>query len=186
MSGPEQHPEDRERLEEEEDSIKRRSRLSKPVYWLADYVYGTITTLVAIAGLTFETHPNPLTTAGVVVVGAIAIWLAHALSRLITTRAWHHMMLRRSDIRIQLASSWPVLAAAIPATLVFTLTALNLWDMRTAFVLADVIGVLSLAGVGIGTAGGRERPMGRRVVYVGGLVGVGVAIVLLESAVHLV
>ena len=60
-----------------------------PVHWLADYVYGTISTLVAIAGLTFETNPGALTTAGVVVVGAVAIWLAHTLSRLVTTRSWH-------------------------------------------------------------------------------------------------
>ena len=55
--------------------------------WLADYVYGTISTLIAVAGLTFETHPEALTTAGVIVVGAVAIWLAHALSRLVTTGA---------------------------------------------------------------------------------------------------
>ena len=40
------------------------------VHWLADYVYGTIATLVAIAGLTFETNPGELSTAGVVIVGA--------------------------------------------------------------------------------------------------------------------
>jgi hypothetical protein len=159
--------------------------LPQSLDWWADYIYGTISTLVAIAGLTFETHPEALTTAGVVVVGAVAIWLAHTLSRLITTRGWHHMVLRQSDIRIELVGSWPILAAAIPATLVFTLAGLHLWKVRTAFVLADVIGVLSLAVVGIATAGGRERPMVRRSLYVLGLVAVGVSIVLLESAVHL-
>lgn len=158
---------------------------TRSVHWLADYVYGTISTLVALAGLTFETHPEALTTAGVVVVGAVAIWLAHALSRLITTRAWHHMILRRSDIQTELVGSWPILAAAIPATLAFTLSGLHVWKVRTAFILADIIGVLSLAVVGIGTAGGRARPVSRRVAYVFGLVAVGVAIVLLESAVHL-
>ena len=63
--------------------------------WLADYVYGTISTLVAIAGLTFETNPGALTTAGVVVVGAVAIWLAHTLSRLVTMRSWRHLTLSR-------------------------------------------------------------------------------------------
>jgi hypothetical protein len=157
--------------------------LNRSVHWLADYVYGTISTLVALAGLTFETHPEALTTAGVVVVGAVAIWLAHTLSRLITTRSWHHMTLKRSDIREELLSSWPILAAAIPATIVFTLSGLHLWKVWTAFVIADVIGVLALAVVG--TAGGGERPLGRRILYVGALVSVGVAIVLLESVVHL-
>jgi hypothetical protein len=40
----------------------------RSVHWLSSYVYGTISTLVAIAGLTFETNPGALTTAGVVVV----------------------------------------------------------------------------------------------------------------------
>jgi hypothetical protein len=152
---------------------------------LADYVYGTISTLVAIAGLTFETNPGALTTAGVVIVGALAIWLAHALSRLITTRAWHHMELTRTDVRKELLGSWSILAAAIPATIIFTLAGVGLWKVKSAFVLADVVGVLALAVVGIGTAGGREWPRRRRVLYVVVLVSVGVAIVLLESVVHL-
>ena len=163
----------------------RPSRTNRSVEWLADYVYGTISTLVAIAGLTFETNPGALTTAGVVVVGAIAIWLAHTLSRLITTRSWNHLTLKGSDVRAELLGSWPILAAAIPATIIFTLAGLHLWTVRTAFVLADVVGVLALAVVGLGTVGGRERPLVRRILYVVGLVAVGVMIVLLESVVHL-
>jgi hypothetical protein len=155
------------------------------VHWLADYVYGTISTLVAIAGLTFETNPGALTTAGVVVVGAVAIWLAHALSRLVTMRSWRQLTLSRADVRAVLLSSWSILAAAIPATVVFTLAGLGLFEVRTAFTVAEVVGVLALAEVGIGTAGGSERPASRRVLYVVGLVAVGVIIVLLESVVHL-
>jgi hypothetical protein len=154
------------------------------VQWLADYVYGTISTLVAIAGLTFETNPGALTTAGVVVVGAVAIWLAHTLSRLVAMRSWRHLTLSLVDVRAQLQGSWSILAAAIPATIVFTLAGLGLFEVRTAFVVAEVVGVLALAVVGIGTAGA-ELPAGRRVLYVVGLVAVGVMIVLLESVVHL-
>ncbi len=57
------------------------------VHWLADYVSGTISTLVAIAGLSFDSHPGELVTAGVVIVGAIAIWMAHTLSRLVSKRS---------------------------------------------------------------------------------------------------
>jgi len=141
--------------------------------------------LVAIAGLTFETNPGALTTAGVVVVGAVAIWLAHTLSRLVTTRSWNHLIVKRSDIRAELLGSWPILAAAIPSTVIFTLAGFHLWTVSTAFVLADVVGVLALAVVGVGTVGGRERPLTRRILYVVSLVAVGVMIVLLESVVHL-
>jgi hypothetical protein len=153
--------------------------------WLADYVYGTISTLVAIAGLTFETNPQAITSIGVVVVGALAIWMAHALSRLVMARSWHHLTISRADVRKQLTGTWSIMAAAIPATVIFALAGARLWKVKTAFTLAEVVGVLALAVVGIGTAGGPSRPMGRRVVYVVGLVTVGVLIVGLELVVHL-
>ena len=155
------------------------------VHWLADYVYGTIATLVAIAGLTFETNPGELSTAGVVIVGAVAIWFAHTLSRLVSLRPRGHIELTAHDVVDELRSSWSIVTAAIPATIVFILAALHLWTVHTAFVIADVVGVAALAIVGIGTAGGRERPLHRRIAYVISMVLVGVAIVLLEAGVHL-
>jgi hypothetical protein len=155
------------------------------VHWLVDYVYGTIATLVAIAGLTFETNPGELSTAGVVIVGAIAIWFAHTLSRLVSKRSQGHLELHVGDVAAELRSSWSIVTAAIPATVVFFLAALHLWSIHAAFIIADVVGVASLAVVGIGTAGGRERPLLRRIGYVVVVVMVGVAIVLLEAGVHL-
>ena len=155
------------------------------VHWLSDYVYGTIATLVAIAGLTFETNPGELSTAGVVIVGAVAIWFAHTLSRLVSIRSQGHLELTTRHVLAELRGSWSIVTAAIPATVVFILAALHLWSMHAAFMIADVVGVAALAVVGIGTAGGRDRPLVRRIAYVVGLVLVGVAIVLLEAAVHL-
>jgi hypothetical protein len=155
------------------------------VHWLADYVYGTIATLVAIAGLTFETNPGELTTAGVVIVGSVAIWFAHTLSRLVSMRSAGHMRLRVSDVWGELRHSWSIVTAAVPATLIFILAAIGLWSIQTAFVVADMVGVAALLVVGIGTAGGSDRPLFQRVRYVVGVVFVGVAIVLLEAGVHL-
>jgi hypothetical protein len=155
------------------------------VHWLADYVYGTIATLVAIAGLTFESNPGELTTAGVVIVGAVAIWFAHTLSRLVSMRSQGHINLRPSDVWGELRHSWSIVTAAIPATIIFVLAGMGLWSIHVAFVLADVVGVGALLVVGIGTAGGTERPLTRRIGYVSMVVLVGVAIVLLESGVHL-
>ena len=155
------------------------------VHWLADYVYGTIATLVAIAGLTFESNPGELTTAGVVIVGAVAIWFAHTLSRLVSMRSQGHINLRPSDVWGELRHSWSIVTAAIPATIIFVLAGMGLWSIHVAFVLAYVVGVGALLVVGIGTAGGTERPLTRRIGYVSMVVLVGVAIVLLESGVHL-
>ncbi len=168
-----------------EDAGIRPSAHPGAVHWLADYVYGTIATLVAIAGLTFETNPGELTTAAVVIVGAFAIWMAHILSRLVSKRSQGHLRLNVDDVLAEARSSWSIVTAAIPATLIFVLAGAHLWTMHTAFVLADVVGVLALAVVGIGTAGGNDRPLVRRVTYVWGLVMVGIAIVLLEAGIHL-
>jgi hypothetical protein len=148
-------------------------------------VYGTIATLVAIAGLTFESHPGELTTAAVVIVGAVAIWFAHTLSRLVSMRSAGHMTLGLTDVWGELRHSWSIVTAAIPATVIFVLAGLGAWTIHTGFVLADIVGVASLAVVGIGTAGGRDRPLVRRIGYVLAIVLVGVAIVLLEAGVHL-
>jgi hypothetical protein len=156
----------------------------RSVHWLSSYVYGTISTLVAISGLTFEKNPGALTTAGVVVVGAVAIWFAHALSGLVVLPSWQNLDLRAADVRTELRNSWSILFAAIPATFIFILAGVHLFEVRTAFIVADVVGVLALAVVGIGTAGNRDRPLRRRLLYTGGMVSVGVLIVLLESAVH--
>jgi hypothetical protein len=162
----------------------RDSHHDRSVVWLADYVYGTISTLVAIAGLTFEAHPEALTSAGVVVVGAVAIWLAHGLSQLVILRSWQSLELRRSDVAAELRGSWTIVVAAIPATIIFILSGAGLWNVKTAFTLAEIVGVLALAVVGFGTAGGRDRPLGRRLLYIGGLVLIGVLIVLLELLTH--
>jgi len=61
----------------------------------------------------------------------------------------------------------------------------HVWSIRAGFAIAEAIGVLSLAVVGIGTVGGRDRPLLRRIAYVVGLVSVGAVIVLLEAGTHL-
>ena len=48
-----------------------------------------------------------------------------------------------------------------------------------------IIMLVSLLAVGIGTSGGSERPLHRRIAYVVAVVMVGVIIVLLEASVHL-
>jgi hypothetical protein len=155
------------------------------VEWLADYVYGTISTLVAVAGLTFETHPQALTTAGVIVVGAIAIWFAHTLSRVVVKPSWQELRVSWFDIRTELEGSWPIVSAALPALLIFVVAGLGIWSVHVAFVLTDVVGVLALAVVGLGTAGNRGASSLRRILYVTALVAVGATIVVLESIVHL-
>ncbi len=147
------------RAGESDGGSKASDGQGRSVQWLADYVYGSISTLVAIAGLTFETNPGALTTAGVVVVGAVAIWLAHTLSRLVLLQSWQTLHLRVADVVADLRGSWSIVSAALPATVIFTLAGVHLWSVRVAFALAEIIGVLALAVVGIGTTA-QGRPIG--------------------------
>jgi hypothetical protein len=159
-------------------------RSPKAVAWLAAYVYGTIATLVAIGGLAFEKHLNAVSATGVIVVGAIAIWLAHAVSNLVAQGPRDGADVRPSDVMAQLRSSWPIVSAALPAAVVMIIAAFGVWTASTGLVIDEVIGVVALAAVGIATAGGAQRSPARRVVYVASLTAVGLAIVGLEVAAH--
>lgn len=156
----------------------------RAVTWLAAYIYGTIATLVAIGGLAFEVRLNAVSATGVIVVGAIAIWLAHAVSKLVARRAREGADLHSADVAAELRNSWPIVSAALPAAVVMILAAVGAWTAETGLVIDEVIGVLALAAVGIATAGGARRSVGRRILYVTVLTAVGLAIVGLEVAVH--
>lgn len=153
--------------------------------WLADYVYGTIATLVAILGLSFEPHPDALSAGAVIIIGAIAIWLAHGLSQVMAERRRRPAMtIPLRDVAAEFASSWAIVSAAVPATIVMLLAEVGVYSTTTGLRVAQIVGVLALATVGIVTAGGPQRSVYRRVGYVTLVTGVGVLIVLLESAAH--
>ncbi len=153
--------------------------------WFADYVYGTIATLVAILGLTFEPHPDALSVGAVIIIGAVAIWLAHGMSQVVAERRRRPTLtMPVRDIAAEFASSWAIVSAAVPATIVMILAEVGVYSTTTGLRVAQIVGVLALAAVGIATAGGPRRSVYRRVGYVTLVTGVGVLIVLLESAAH--
>jgi hypothetical protein len=166
------------------ESTAEEQQTPRSVAWLAAYVYGTIATMVAIAGLTFEKHPNAASATGVLIVGAIAIWLAHAVSQLVGRRARERTDLHAADVRAELRNSWPIVSAAIPGAVVMFIACFGAWTASTALVVDEIIGVVALTGVGIATAGGAQRSLLRRTMYVSLLTGVGLAIVGLEVLAH--
>lgn len=152
--------------------------------WLAAYVYGVIVTLVSVVGLAVEHDPNGLSDAGIIIVGDIAIWLAHAISQLVGNQAERQRPVTMADLGSQLANSWPIVAAAIPASLVMILAGLGLWSNETGLKIATVLGVFALAVTGVLAARFSERTPLRRVGFVLIITVVGVLIVALEVWVH--
>jgi hypothetical protein len=154
------------------------------VEWYRDYVYGTIATLVAIGGLTFEYRPDPLSAGGVVIVGAVAIWLAHAVSHLVADWAAQEQPFTVRTVLARLRQSSPIVSAAIPATAVVALSWTGIWSVSTGLWVGEGVGVVALAAVGVLTAGGSQRAPGLRILYVVVLVVVGLFIVGLEVGAH--
>lgn len=154
------------------------------VEWFRDYVYGTIATLVAIGGLTFEHRPDPLSTGGVIIVGAIAIWLAHSVSHLVAEWAGQEGPFTVRTVLEQLRRSSPIVSAALPATAVMALSWTGAWSPATALWIGEGVGVIALAGIGVLTAGGSQRTAGLRTLYVVMVVATGLLIVGLEVAAH--
>ncbi|HVX20514.1 MAG TPA: hypothetical protein VHB02_04135 [Acidimicrobiales bacterium] len=171
-----------------EPSNVEPSKVEPPnsVEWAREYVYGTISTLVAIGGLTFEKNPDDLSVGWVIIVGALAIALAHAVSRLVVD--WSKQNERYVfDHRLVVArvrEAWPIVSAAFPATVVLVLAHVGLFSVGTALWVAAGVGVAALAVVGVVTASEPRHSLRRRVAYVVSLVAVGLFIVGLELLAH--
>lgn len=155
-----------------------------PLRALAASVYGTITTLVAISGLTIshavEQTVTPAEAIGVILVGGIAIALAHAMSHLVAGAATRRAPLQLGDLVAELSLSWPIVSAALPATAVMALTAAGLWSMDTGLSVALGVSIATLTLVGISTARLAETGTARRLVYVVAITAVGLTIATLE------
>ena len=156
----------------------------RAVEWYRDYVYGTIATLVAIGGLTFEHRPDPLSTGGVIIVGAIAIWLAHAVSHLVSQWARPDEAFTGRIVLAQLRRSSPVVSAAVPATVVMALSWAGAWSVSAGLWVGEGVGVVGLAVVGFLTSGGGRRTAGLRMRYVLLLLAAGMLIVGLDVLAH--
>ena len=149
-------------------------------------VYGTITVLAAAGGLRLEAASlKPLQAAGVLLVVAIAAWLAHSMWRVVRARARQDPDMRRSRELHELLKSWPILASGLPGATALLLAWAGTWSVATGLRVAQVLGVVTLFAAGLLTArlaGAATRS--QQLVYVLTLPCVGLVIVALEVAAH--
>lgn len=150
---------------------------------LTEFIYGTVTAFVAVAGIDIEHLPSWYTAALMVITGGVAIWLAHAYATLMSNRITSGKRIKGRDIAEALYSSWPIVTAAILVALPFIGAPLSLYTMNTAVWLANIVGVLILLLVGIAAGSIAQESWSRRVLLAIISVGLGLLIVTIKLAI---
>jgi hypothetical protein len=161
----------------------------EPAPRLADAVsfvaYGTITVLAAIGGLTLEAASlRAIQAAAVLIVVAVAAWLAHSMWRVVGMRARGDATHGRPHELHALLRSWTIVASGLPGAAVMALAATGAWSVATGLAIAQGLGVGVLFAAGLITARLAGETGSRQLVYVFALPSVGLVIVGLEVAAH--
>ena len=97
---------------------------------LSEFVYGTITGMVAINGID-PSHSSWAEAAAIIIVGAAAIWIAHAYSILLGQRIGSGRRLAGSDFGYALWGSWPIVTAGVMLALPTLLAAASIWTLTS-------------------------------------------------------
>jgi hypothetical protein len=150
---------------------------------LQEFVYGTITVLVVIGALDGENLGSPRSATIVVVGTAVATWLAHAFAAIIGAHIRERRPLRNHEIVRKFRHSWRIVTAAVPATVLLLFADAGVFGLRTAFVLATIVGVLQLLIVAVIAATRSMFSFVGVVTYAGCATVIGLIIVAIEIAV---
>ena len=151
---------------------------------LSEFIYGTVTGMVAIAGISGGHEESWLEAASVIVTGAAAIWVAHAYSILISKRVVAGHRLGAHELGETLVGSWPIVSAGVLLAIPLLPVAAGLWSLDFALWAATLIGVLILALVGVLAGVVTHETWPRRVMLAAFSAGLGLAVVAVEFAVH--
>ena len=152
---------------------------------VAFVVYGSINVLAAVGGLRLESQAlRARQAAAVVIVVAVAAWLAHSMWRVVRARARQEPEPERSHELHELLRSCPIVASGLPGATALVLAGAGAWSVATGLRIAQGLGVGVLFAAGLLTARLAGASRSRQLVYVIALPGVGLVIVLLEVAAH--
>jgi hypothetical protein len=151
---------------------------------LSEFIYGTVTGMVAVAGIGGGHKTSWWEAALVIITRAVAIWVAHAYSILISKRIVSGRRLKAYDLGETLAGSWPIVSAGVLLTILLLPVAVGLWSLDLALRASNFIGVLILVFVGILAGVVTQETWPRRILLVVLSAGLGLAVVAVEFAVH--
>lgn len=162
---------------------RERKQQSVDGHRLTEFIYGTVVALVAIAGID-ASHTGWWSGLGIVVIGGVAIWLAHGYAALMSRRITNGHRITGSDVGKAPAGSWPIVSAALLVAVPLLGVPISLYAMETAVLFASLCGVLILALVGVAAGTATRETWPRRIVLVLLSSGLGLLIVAVEVAIH--
>jgi hypothetical protein len=155
------------------------------------FIYGTITTLVAMAGLELVGAPSTGAVAAIVVASAVATWLAHSYATLIGRGLIAPGATAGSNLRAVAGTWWsamhasaPILYAALPALAAFALAALGVWSLTTAIWVGNLAGIAIMGVTSVAAARAHHATLLAQVLSVVVTTLLGLVIVAVEYAVH--
>jgi len=151
---------------------------------LAEFVYGTVTGLVAITGIGAHPEGGWLGTAGIVIAGAIAIWLAHGYSIMLSKRLTLGRRLSSQEIGQVFGGSWPIVIAGAVLAVPILLSGFGLWALDTAVAVSGWLGVAILGIVGLLAGSITHETWPRRLLVAAVYAGLGLLVVTIEYIAH--
>lgn len=107
------------------------------------------------------------------IVVAVAAWLAHSMWRVVRARARQDPEPVRSRELHPLLRSWPILASGLPEVTALVLAGAGAWSVATGLRIAQGLGVGVLFAAGLLTARLAGATRSRELIYVIALPGVG-------------
>jgi hypothetical protein len=149
---------------------------------LAEFIYGTVTGMVAVGGIQAGHDVSWIGAASIILLGAVAIWVAHAYSELLAHRITAGRRLNVHDLLSILGASWPIILAGAILAIPLPGVALGLCSVDAALVASNGLGVAVLALVGL--VAQRSDSWPRRVLLSVLSAGLGLAVVAVELLVH--
>lgn len=96
---------------------------------LSEFVYGTVTGMVAVAGVGGSHETTWWNAASIIIVGAAAIWLAHSYSIFFGKRVSGGRRLGFRDLTETLRGSWPIVIAGMVLALPMLPAAFGVWNV---------------------------------------------------------
>jgi hypothetical protein len=148
------------------------------------FVYGTIATIIAMAAFDTSGSGDPVAAGAIVIVSAVATWFAHAFSTILGERLAVGESIGLPRVWRGLREAWPIVIAAIPATILAVGATQDLWSLAAAVRVSNIAGVIALGGAGFAAARVMRASALSTTAWVLGTSAIGLTIVLVEIAVH--